>query len=163
MTAFPVYFSHRILSSNKISEEARHIEPNGKDPKKPSGLSLKKHWSIPRLCWLKGVFSCFLVWPKAGSIWNIYFEETDQPYDFTGKPEPPHCISRSADYCWENMRYERKQGLALLFTQTMLRKIHVRGMPMSWAMYKFLDVFPSVCFHSLAFYSSKKAMAYENA
>lgn len=58
---------------------------------------------------------------------------------------------------------ERKQGLAPLFTQTMLRKIHVRGMPMSWAMYKFLDVFPSVCFHSLAFYSSKKAMAYENA
>lgn len=52
----------------------------------------------------------------AGSIWQAYCEEIHQPYDFTGKPEPSYCISRSAVLLLrKHALWNRKQDLAPLF------------------------------------------------
>ena len=54
------------------------------------------------------------------------------------------------------MCYEGKQDLAPMFMQMRFRETRVRGIPMSWAMYKFLDVFPSVSFMVLLFIPVKR-------
>lgn len=59
---FPTCFSPRILSSNKISEEAQYTEPNGKGLKNPLGLSLENA-GLYSSCvgWSGEVFSYFAV------------------------------------------------------------------------------------------------------
>lgn len=92
-------------------------------------------------------------WAGVGSIWPIYSEETDQPYDFTGKPEPTYCVSRSAECCWEDM-----QDLAPLKPENpVLEEYQRQGLCTdSW-------MFSLPCVSCLALSSSKKALAYENA
>lgn len=118
ITLLPTY--HRILCSNKNCRGSPLYRTMWERSKKCIRAEFEKPWSIHWLGWpvQRGLqLFCSLIWDwsAAGSIWHICLEERDQPYDFAGKPEPPYWISRSAAYCCENMRYERKQDLAPLF------------------------------------------------
>ena len=98
-----------MLSSNKNFRGIPIYRTNWKGSEETDRAEFEKQWSIHGPCWLvhRGLefLLCLIwAWSEAGSIWPIYFEETDQACDFMGKPEPPYCVSRSAEGCWENVQ-----------------------------------------------------------
>lgn len=162
---FPTYFSQRILSSNKTSEEAHCIEPGGKGLRELSGLSLENTvLYVGCVGGSKESVSCFSVWSGPG-VWlvpyGIFILRKWTNYVISlGNQSPSialQVLQTTAEKTYSGRKQEWHHHLyKSSLEESMLRNTSVRGYVQIFAF------FPFCVFHSLAFYASKRAMAYEN-